>query len=356
MTLTAVLIVAATAQGAFFVALLAFLAQTRWATRRREEQVRDGRRQSQQSLRDWLAGSAPVEAFVSDLSRLPPDAALEFTAELSNSTLDRSAREALSVALRREPWMRSTLGQATSRLWWRRREAARALTIVGAAEDRQMVMRLLNDEHAAVAITAIGVIPRVADVEVVRFVVDRYPDLGSVARGFIATALGGLRTLAAPLIVERLRPEAKPLQLLRWIRLSSDLLLNAALDRAATLGTHPDALVRRAVARALARRPRADSLESLRTLLRDTDSDVRAAAAWAMGQLSNTTAIPDLSRSAYDPVWEVRYQSALALATLGEQGRAVLARIRTDPDKYVADVAIVITGLGDGALLDLVAE
>jgi hypothetical protein len=63
-----------------------------------------------------------------------------------------------------------------------------------------------------------------------------------------------------------------------------------------------------------------------------------------------------LVTATHDPAWAVRYASALSLAQVGESGRAALGTLRADDDRYVADMATLISGLTDGALLELVTE
>jgi hypothetical protein len=56
----------------------------------------------------------------------------------------------------------------------------------------------------------------------------------------------------------------------------------------------------------------------------------------------------------HDSDWNVRYHASLALTQLGEPGRTALRALRADSDRYVADVATLITGLSDGALREAV--
>jgi HEAT repeat protein len=351
-----VLVAAALAQVVFLLALLVFLVDRRRRTRTRHALIEERRHQAQQSLRAWLAGGAPITDFIASLRTMPPDAALEFASELSTSVLDAQSRETLASELRKELWMQATLATGTSRRWWKRREAARALALVGTRDDVRDLFRLLKDGNTAVAVIAIGALPRVADEELVGWAMDQYPNTSTVARRLIIGAFGQLRSEAESQLLKRLTEDAPPVALARWIAMAADLRLNAALDRVASLDSHPDAGVRSAVARALAKRPHPDSMAALRALISDASPDVRAAAAWAMGQINSVALLPHLRRVVSDSSWQVRYQAALALATLGEKGRAALSELRDDPDRYVADMAVMISGLSDGTLLELVAD
>ena len=80
---------------------------------------------------------------------------------------------------------------------------------------------------------------------------------------------------------------------------------------------------------ACARRPRADSARSARY-----------------------RRSPELGIALADRSWWVRFRCALALAQLGETGggRCEAARDRTD--RYAADMATMVSGLSDGAVVE----
>ncbi len=356
MTPTTILGVAAIAQAVFLAALIAFLLFRRRRTVVRSERLAALLVDSQSALKGWIAGEGMIEPFIRSLRELPAESALDLTSQLAASVLTPDAREAFAAAVRNEPWMQDILGRATSRAWWHRREAARALALVGGPGDREVVDRLLRDGQPAVAVLAITAFPRVADGPMIGRALDRLPHLPSVVRRFLIASFQQLRAAVEPELMLRLTADADPAVLYRWIGLAAELRLNGALDRAAALDSHQDPRVRRAVAHALGRRPHPDSLAALRALCTDGDPGVRASAARAMGQLGSVAALAPLSRVVHDPSWNVRYEACLALGSLGERGRAALGQLRADPDRYVADMARLISGLGDGALLELVAE
>jgi HEAT repeat protein len=353
---THILAVAAIAQAGFLAALIAFLLFRRRRTAVRADQLAPLVAAAQSALKGWVGGEGGIEPFIRSLRELPKGTALELASQLTASVLTPEARGAFASAVRGEPWIQKTLGRATSRVWWHRREAARALALVGRPADRATVERLLNDSQPTVAVLAIAALPRVADGPMIGRALDRYPSLPPVVRRFLIASLQQLSAAVEPELMIRLSADAAPQLLTRWIALAAELRLTAALDRAAGFVSHPDAHVRQAVARALGRRPHPGSLLALHTLSADGDPGVRAAAARAMGQLGNVAALEPLGRAVHDPSWSVRYEACLALGTLGERGRAALGHLRGDPDRYVADMARLISGLGDGALLELVVE
>ena len=97
----------------------------------------------------------------------------------------------------------------------------------------------------------------------------------------------------------------------------------------------------------------ADSEAALRAMLKDDDWRVRAQAARGLGALGATAAIPELSGALVDRSWWVRFRSALSLAQLGETGRRALRTARERSDRYAADMAKMVSGLSDGAVVEL---
>jgi HEAT repeat protein len=88
-------------------------------------------------------------------------------------------------------------------------------------------------------------------------------------------------------------------------------------------------------------------------LASDRAATVRATAARSLGQLGAGTAAPVLAPLIADPVWGVRLRAALALAQVGERGRAALRAAREGTDRYARDMATLVSGLSDGAVLEL---
>lgn len=350
----AVLAVIAIAQGIFFVALVTSIAGRRLRARVSAILEEPRREAARAALLRWATGTEPVGPLVKALRQLPRESALDFTCDAAATTLAADARAELGAALRDEPWVEETLAMGRARGWWHRRQAARILAVVGGPSDRDTLARLLRDPEPAVAVIAGTALPAVGDLALVGDALDRYPELPTVVRRFLVSSFEQMRTLVEPALVERIGAGGDPRRLARWINLAADLRLGTAIERAAVMTGHADARVRRAVARALGRRPSASSVQALRTMLADAAPDVRTAAARALGELGRRDAVTDLLRAARDPVWAVRYGAVIALAQLGEGGRTAIHELREDPDRYIADIATIVSGLSDGALLELV--
>ena len=54
-----------------------------------------------------------------------------------------------------------------------------------------------------------------------------------------------------------------------------------------------------------------------------------------------------------DRVWLVRLRAALSLAQLGERGRAALRVANEGNDRFAREMATMVSGLTDGAVLEL---
>jgi HEAT repeat protein len=138
-----------------------------------------------------------------------------------------------------------------------------------------------------------------------------------------------------------------------WIALAENLGDSRCLAALLTFRNHPVVEIRISAARALRRYLHADSEIALREMIRDDDWRVRAQAARGLGALGATSAVPELSVALADRSWWVRFRCALALAQLGETGRRALRLARERTDRYAGDMAAMVSGLSDGAVVEL---
>jgi HEAT repeat protein len=352
-TALTVLATIAVAQGCFLLLLLVFLAERRRHGRLHRARLAAAREGLAVPLREWLAMDGGAEPVIVALRRLPVPVVVGYVSLLVRSVVPIERRGELSILLRDEGWMSRALAGARSRFWWRRIEAARALSLVGEPSDRPVVQRLLEDRQAEVAIAAVACLPRVADADLINRELDRYAMLTPMLRQYLLATLREMQELVDPLLAARLRPDAEPIALSERVRLAATLEFPRALRAAVPLATHVSAAVRAAVAIALGRMPNEASFRSLGMLLRDSDAAVREAATASLGALASPAAVPMLAAAMRDSNWHVRRRAGLALAQLGDAGRAVVDALRTDPDPYVASMATLASGLTEGALLEL---
>jgi HEAT repeat protein len=351
-----VLGVIAVVQSIFLVMLVAFLLARRWYDRARRIAFSSGRAALVRPVRDWLVAGGSIEPVVEGLAALPAAAVVGYTSLFARGNVPQEKRMELATALRDARWIRRAIAASRSRRWWRRIEAARAISLVGTAADRDAVRRLFDDTQPAVAIAAVDCLPRVADAALVGTVLDRYATLPVVVRHYLETTLNEIALIVEPELVVRLGSDAPADSIAHWISLAGALQSRPALRAAAALSTHDSEVVRAAVADALRRVPNEATLRALGILLGDESPVVRERAAASLGHLASPRALPMLEASMRDQSWMVRRRSALALAQLGESGRLAVRALTDDPDPYVANIATVVSGLSGGALLELTED
>jgi HEAT repeat protein len=111
--------------------------------------------------------------------------------------------------------------------------------------------------------------------------------------------------------------------------------------------TDPESEVRVAAARAIGRLRAEGCGLALMSALRDEAWPVRAQAAWALGRTRSGIAIRPLAARVADQAWWVRRHAAYALAELGEEGRLALREIAYgSDDRYAREMALEVLGGG----------
>jgi HEAT repeat protein len=343
----------AIAQASFLLLLFVFLLVRRTYDRRIKTAFAAARAGLSAPLQDWLVAGGHPEPVVAVLRTMPRGTAVGYLALLARQAIPEADRDGLSRALRGERWVESAVRQRGSRFWWRRLEAARALSLMAESRDREMVIALFEDEHPAVQIAAATALPRVIDEAVVSHVLDHLDGLPKVVRHFATTVLRRSRALVGPALAKRIGTDARFSELASWIELADAIDDPGAIAAAMLRADHPAAAVRRTIGRALRRHPGPAAETVLVRLLGDTDSSVRAAAARTLGELGSRGAVPDLAKLLSDDVWVVRVRAAVSLAQAGERGRAALRAARVGGDRFARDMATMVSGLSDGAILEM---
>ena len=348
-----VFVVIAIAQGVFLVALVLLMLGNR---ARRRHHGRDAKRLAAMvadTFTQWLLGNTTTDTVVRQLRSVDPEVALEQAMEAVAKRVPPERRDELVAELRGEAWVAHFLARATSRVWWRRLEAARTLTVAGVAGDRALLRRLLADEHPAVQLAAAGALDRIADADLVGDALDSLADRPIVVRRIQVQALLRIWARTGPVLLARLRSAAPARQLESWVTMAELSADPACVTAAADLAAHPDRDVRAAVARALRHYFSPRLKETLSILLRDPEWPVRAAASRTAGAMADVALLPALRDATGDRAWWVRFRAALALAQMGEPGRRVLREVRDGDDPFARDMATMVSGLSDGGVLEL---
>ena len=340
-------------QGIFVLALVLLLLANRVRGKRERRRAFKSDAKVTEGFTQWLLDRRPLDAVVRRLRSLAPDDALEHAMEAITKRIPPERREELVGALRREPWLAGFLSQARSRFWWRRLDAARALTVAGEPGDRDLLRLLLADRRPVIQLAATGALVHIADARIVAEVLEALADNPPVVRRIQMHALLSTWPLTGAALLARLRPDAPGRQLEGWVALAELSGDPACVSAAAALDVHTNPEVRAAVARVLRHYFHPSRHAKLEALLRDPEWVVRAAAARTAGGLGDAELVEGLRAGSRDPVWWVRFRASLALAQLGEPGRRVLREEREGPDAFARDMATFVSGLSDGGVLEL---
>jgi HEAT repeat protein len=264
-------------------------------------------------------------------------------------------RAALAAMLRREPWVIRSIEGASSRLWWKRLAAARALSLVASPNDRDTILALLSDSHPAVQSAATACLAKYADRELLIRVIDGLSMTSPAVRTYQLGVLAGYALIVGPMLLDRIRSDAPPHKLYAYIHAAAELDDPKCMARVADLSTHPHPEVRVAVARVLRSKPGDVVHVKLLSMLRDPDWRVRAQAARGLSGIVDDRSVTELARALMDPNWWVRFRAGLGLASMGPMGHAALSDALANSDRYARDMATLVIGLSEASVAELSA-
>jgi HEAT repeat protein len=304
-------------------------------------------------LQHWLMNDGELTDVRATLRSVHPYAAFRSLARLATQQVTFERQQVLAAALRDEPWVNAILSHAKSRLWWRRFDCARLLSVVGREDDAHLIADLISDKSPAVRLIAIDAAARLKAQPLLQRELDTLPLRQDAVQAYQFAALARHPGPVGQALIERLTPDAPLQSLVAWIDAAGALASPAALDRVRDLAVHESPVVRLHVARALRRHAQPETPPVLLRLLKDQDWRVRGQAARALGALRCGGAINDLMRSARDFSWWVRYRSALALAQISGPGRIALIELTRCDDPMARDMSELVSGLSSAAVIEM---
>jgi hypothetical protein len=223
-----------------------------------------------------------------------------------------------------------------SRLWWRRLEGARLLTLIRTGES--VVPGLLADPHPWVRAQAAewaGVHPTA---EVIEKLLALLADPSGLCRFTVQDSLIRIGPQAVEPLLKFLNDHTGPV-----LEPALEVALSLAEPRfsepALALCENTSPRVRALAAALLGALGGRESVDVLTTLLDDPVPEVRAAAASSLGKLHHWPAARWLAGALRDQAWIVRREAGLALRAVGSPGLLFLRRSLSDHDPFAADMA-----------------
>ncbi len=345
--------VVAVAQGVLLVALIILIILNRWFRVRRSARLQPRRHELDAVMQRWAMGQALATEVEQALARLPVSLAVDALVTWSARVPGERWQE-LSRLLANEWWARVLRANNRSARWWKRLECARFLSVAATPRDIGRVLRLLHDDHPAVQIAAATTLERLTSPLLVTAALDQVPLLGPTVQAYYASALKKARPAVVRHLQQLFRRPDDP-RLRRMIEFAGRLEHPDLREPFTTLATHRDPEVRSQVARALGKYPHPESIAALRGLAQDRIWPVRAHAIRSLGMIADPATVPLVRDALRDPEWWVRLRAGLALTRFGAAGRNVLLAVEVGAHESSRDMARLVLGLTPQALAEYAA-
>lgn len=340
-------------QAVLIVGILWLVFATDRRARKRVRAEEEGVEVIREPLREFLVGGDHGEAIAAALRELPRGIASRLMERMGTSILAPERLRDLAVLVRHDQWVKDTLADAKSGIWWKRMHAARLLPMVYASGDQELLGRLLLDKHPAVAAAATPGIALYAEPPLIRDLIRNLHHRSPTVRLQQMQGLKQHPEAVTPILVNELTRPDRVTRLRILIQFAEIVGTSQAVAAVIPFANHPDPVVRAFVARALRAAFVPGAIEAARKLLHDEDWRVRAAAARALEGLRDVEAVPELREALRDEEWWVRFRAAVALAGLGDAGREALGNAIGGDDAYASEMAITVSGLSEANRLDL---
>ncbi|MGD8277844.1 MAG: HEAT repeat domain-containing protein, partial [Gemmatimonadota bacterium] len=284
------------------------------------------------------------ERCVERLRRLPPRLQVRLVLSLARS-LDPTAATPIRRVAADIGLSQRAERLCGSRLWWRRLEGARLLSLLGG--DTSELARLLRDPHPAVRRQAVewaaeDPLPGMVDGLVALLRGPAGAELFSAQDALLRAGSVAVEPLAA-LLEAGAGPGTNAA-----LRVAGALAHPRFTRPAVRLCAASDPVTREAAADLLGSTGGEEGTVVLTAMLDDRDPGVRAAAARSLGRLQYWASAPKLAGRMRDTSWQVRRAAGLALRAVGPPGLLVLRRMQSDANNFAADMARQVLDLPAG--------
>ncbi len=290
------------------------------------------------AIRAYFNGQVSAEAMRRTLDRCNEEIVATVVKKLATEC-DAQDWETAVPSLRDLIWFRRMRRYARSLFWWRRLDAARAMTLLGTEDDIDLLVRLVVDKNSTVRVVAAGCLKRLSDPCLAQMVLDEALNAEPVMQGYVFSVLQGHTDVVSPLLVGHVRNPVSARTVCAAIRFMAEIRDPSLLGEILLQADHEDAAVRRAVARALGLFQDSQTSNTLVRLLKDDDALVRAQAADSLGKLTSLEACDALRMRLRDQDYSVRLKAGVALCRLGREGLQNLLEAARGGDQEDSDLA-----------------
>lgn len=208
--------------------------------------------------------------------------------------------------------------------WWRRLEAAIDLGIMRSRSAASALIDAVRDPEDDVRLAAVRALGELNEPRGLGILLDSMEEGVHWPRNSVAEVVAGLGPGVAPEITARLESTSNIEARLLYVHLCGLLRISTVVGLLVSLLRDPDKNIRMAAAQALGQLGDESAVPGLLTALDDDIPEVRAQSAKAMGNLGDKQAVAKLKRALSDEHWQVRHNAAESLYRLGREGSAAL--------------------------------
>jgi hypothetical protein len=305
-----------------------------------------------QLIQAWLDGNADDDDIGAKIANLSDDTFVAIVRSYSG-IVEGGRWEDLVTLLRGTHWFAGVKRRATSPLWWRRLDSARALALLARDAEAGLARDLLADRHHAVRLAAVRILKRLPDRDMLRRVFDEAIRAAPVLQGYLFDVLQSHDRAVVDVVLERLRGVDDAEAVSAAVRYVEQVADPIYMDAILEVVDHPMPLVRVAAARAVAVFPHKRSAKALGGRLDDNDPDVREAVCEALGTIGAVESVEALMPRLGDASWRVRMAACVALRRLGMAGTRILREVAQQVEGNADDrLARYVLSLEPDALLE----
>ena len=335
--------------GLAFLLLLAIIIINKVTREYGEGHLRRRRVELEPCFFKYAMGQGPIESFLPAPLRRGERRLVEDIFFDLGRVVKGSVRERAREAFERLGFVDHYVRRLQSRRWWARAEAAEKLGLIGSEQATRPLIERMEDPVPEVRVRAAKALGGIRTSQALLTLIRTLWDPGR----WSAIRVAGILIVGGDETVQLLLKEFPGMPTHAKIAAVDIFARTRSLKATALLlsllkESNPDLRARAAFALGQTGDP--NSAPNLTGILSDPDWAVRAMAAKALGRLSEHESIPSLKTALSDPQWWVRTNAAEALKNKGEAGMNALLASLDSSDVYAAQQAVLM--LQESGVLD----